>query len=311
MKLAERPPQARPNILMYGPEKAGKTAGACTAPGGILLFNNDLPNATRFARSKRRDPEGRILEPEIAPYVEGTHPVFDLMREIMEAVAKPNQNVVDVVVTDPVGELYRRLLEEVSNRAIKPTFDHRIVVTTYMERFFRFLCEEPSVSAIFICHEMQADRGGDEGLELLPFVGSKTSSMSGLGPKLRSMVDIVAYCGVSVQEDGSKEYGAQLITHAGRRGGDRFACLGDYQPLDLEDWWRLIAASESEDGVNVEPDEPEPVPDPTPASPAASTLTGSTTPSGEQDSSDSGNGSTSSKPASGSRRRGSRAKAAA
>jgi hypothetical protein len=211
---------------------------------GTILFNLDLPNATRYARSKKRDPDGRVMEVELPPFEERKLPVFDLMGEISRSVADPRQEVAEVVVTDPMGELYRRLLEEVSNRSIHPTFDHRLWVTTQIERYCRFLCELPTISAIFVCHELPVKDESTESFERLPFTGTTNIN---LGAKLMSMVDVIAYAGVSVQENGAKEYGAQLIIDQGRRGGDRFDCLGDYRPLDLKDWFAAIAGAEVAD----------------------------------------------------------------
>lgn len=259
MKFAKPPSEVppRPNVLIYGPEKSGKTALATSAGGGTLLFNLDLPNATRYARSRKRDPEGRIQELELAPWMSwedatragvSRTPLLDLMGEVSTAVADPRQDFCEAIAVDPVGELYRRLLEEQSDRTMRPNYDQRMAVITYIERFCRFLCEIPTISAVIVCHELMFDT--DEGIEYLPFVGSKNSSQGNLGQKLRGMVDIVAYTGIIRHEDGEKEYMAQLITEKGRRGGDRYDCLGDMRPANLAEWFETIAQYEGSGQVS-------------------------------------------------------------
>jgi hypothetical protein len=243
MDYAPPPGDPRPNILLYGPNKVGKTAGACSAPGDVLLFNCDLPNATRYARRREGD---RVREILLPPFVEGRRPILEIMLEIqVETMA--GTSFADVVVVDPISELYRRLLDEVSNKAMKPSFDHRLAVTVYIERFCRMLCEAPPAS-VFVCHELLVKDEATESFERLPHTGTTNTN---LGTKLMGMVDIIGYCGVSRQEGGAKEYGAQLFPGDGRRGGDRFDVLGDYQPLDLVYWWELIAAQKV---VSTEPE---------------------------------------------------------
>ncbi len=237
MDFAPPPGAPTPNVLLYGPAKTGKTAGACSAPGRAWLFNCDLGAATRYAR--RREGE-RVKEIALPPYEEGKVNLLRKMMEIQDAVMQAEPDV-DVVVVDPLSELYRRLLDEVSNRTMKPTFDHRLAVTVYMERFARMLCDAP-VAAVFVCHELIIENKATESYDTLPNTGTSNPN---LGSKLLGMVDIIGYTGMVRHEDGSKEWGAQLIIEKGRRGGDRFDCLGDYQPLNLAHWWKLIEEAEN------------------------------------------------------------------
>lgn len=242
-----RPPPSGlpvPNIMLYGPPKTGKTTAACTYPGGKLLLNTDSSeNATRYARSKRNDPEGQIMEPVIKDYEPGVTigtPVLKTMGEITRMAEDPAQDFVSCVIVDPVHELYRLLLEEQSMRSMNPTLQQRLAVTTYLERFARALVKSP-LACVFVFHELPVRDEAEETMEKLPFTG--TSNMN-LSQKLQGLVDIVAYTGVHEKEDGSKEYGAVLVHNKGRRGGDRFDALGKYQPLDLARWMRIIKAHE-------------------------------------------------------------------
>lgn len=224
------------NVLLYGPPKTGKTTGAATAPGAVLYVNADLRNATKYAHGQ--DAEGRIMEPLIPPFEKGTTPVRDLLREIM--VAARQQPTWDTVVIDPIGELYRRMLEEGSGQAKRPSFDHRQDATTDLERFCRFMCEAP-VNFVIVAHEMQAD--GDDGVSSIPFTGSKTGSQSGIGPKIMGMVDVIAYT-AAIEVEGQKEpaYVAQLVPGKGRPAGGRFPELMDeaVRPVNLTEWFELV-----------------------------------------------------------------------
>jgi hypothetical protein len=232
-KAAGRPHHA--NVLLYGPPKTGKTAGACSAPGAVALVNLDLPNATQFAHS--RDGEGRIHEIEF----EGMQTLIDLHEAVHQKPA------FDTVVVDPIGELHRRLLEEASGRAVRPTLNQYGDVGTHLERFCRMLCEAP-VNAIFVAHETPVKDEASGTMERLPWTGTTNPA---LGQKIMGMVDIVGYTAVlEVEGQAEPDYVAQLISAQGRRGGDRFNALGDWRKLDLTEWFQTAGV-----GGEATPDE--------------------------------------------------------
>jgi hypothetical protein len=221
-----------PNILLYGPPKTGKTTGACTAPGSIGLLNCDLPNASWYAH--QRDAEGRIKEI-----------VYEQFETLIEVITelRAEGNTLDSVVVDPVGELHRRVLEDQSARAVRPSLNQYGDTSTHIERFCRALCELP-VTAVFVCHEYPVKDEGSGQLERLPWTGTTNPA---LGSKLMGMVDIVGYTGVVEHENGEREYIAQLVTQQGRRGGDRFGgVLGDWAPVNIERWMSIIGATKEE-----------------------------------------------------------------
>jgi len=223
MEFVNPPEQPYANVLLYGQPKTGKTAGACSAPGSVLLLNADLPNATHYAHAQ--DHEGRVKEVR----VEGKA----TLQEIMAAAYPKSGPGWDTVVIDPVGELHRRLLEEASNMAVRPTMNQYGDVGTMIERFCRFMCEAPC-NTVIVCHELSIKDEELGRFERVPFTGTNNPA---LGAKLMGMVDILGYTGITTLEDGSTAYAAQLTTGQGRRGGDRFAVLGDWRPMDLTEWF--------------------------------------------------------------------------
>lgn len=254
MTLAFRKPdgdQVYANILLYGGPKTGKSIGASSAPPGVLFLNLDLPNATRTARAMR--PDGSLMEVEF----QGFQTLVDTIHALNQQSGNGTDRVIETVVVDPLGELYRLLLEEASDRAVRPTLPQRGDVSIHIERFCRGLCEA-DVNVVLVAHEVTSKDEGTGLHERLPWTGTSNPA---LGSKLMGMVDIVGYTGVIEKEDGTKDYVAQLVNSQGRRGGDRFDVLGDWRTLDLTEWVGLAR------GANAHATEPlAEEPDPRPGS---------------------------------------------
>jgi hypothetical protein len=180
------------------------------------------------------------MEPELPePNEEGQLRMMALMAEIAREVASSKSTIIDSVVVDPIGELYRRCLEDQARRVVRPPLNAFGDVGVHIERFCRFLCGTPHITTVLVCHELaQKDDAAGEFLKI-PFTGTKAGSET-LGQKLMGMVDIVGYTGLRENEDGTKEYLAQLIPVKGRQGGDRFNCLGDCRPIDIAEWIACI-----------------------------------------------------------------------
>src|SRR5579875_435622 len=201
------PPSATPtlNVLLYGPPKTGKTTGAASAPGPILYLNLDLPNAARFAHLLHG---GEIREAQF----EGLQTLNDVVHELHSG----NTDYRTVVV-DPVGDLHRALLEEASDRAVRPTLNAYGDTSTYVERFCRSLCQAP-VNVVLVCHDYEVRDEATGEVMRLPWTGTSNPR---LGRALMGMVDIVGYTGVVEDEEGELTYVAQLVPAKGRIGGVR------------------------------------------------------------------------------------------
>jgi hypothetical protein len=236
--LGERP---HVNVLLYGPGKSGKTTGALSAPEGKLCLNFDQPNSTYFART-HRDQDGSIMEPVMPRYEEGKLHTENLLNEValtyQHHLEEGTEPFCETVVADPIGQLHRRLLEDLSRKRIRPTLDHYGDVSKIIERWCRFMCEVAPCNFVIVCHDRPVKDELEGTFVRLPFTGTTNPD---LGQRLIEMVDIVGYTG-RLDQDGESKYVAQLFNGNGRQGGDRFGVLGDYRELNLEDWLNTIAS---------------------------------------------------------------------
>lgn len=204
----------RPNILLYGEPKTGKTTAAASLDGGVVYLNLDLDNATQSVRAT--DTDGRILEPEY----EGLSTLDEL-----EAEAKKASPFMDVLVADPIGDLHRKLLEEESRYAVRPSRDAYGDVAIRVERFCREICDAPGLSAVLVCHDTEVKDERTGNINRLPFTGTSNPT---LGRKLMQMVDVIAYTGAvevvdaTGKKTGAIEFHAQLVSANGRIAGSRW-----------------------------------------------------------------------------------------
>jgi hypothetical protein len=215
------------NILLYGEPKTGKSTGAASAPGPILYLNADAPNALVFAR--RTHGNDKITEVK----VEGHATLLAAGRAI-------EKGEFETVVIDTVGETYREVLDAASSRALRPQVQFYGDTGTHIERFCRWLCEQP-VNVVFVCHEQKTPDEETGVIERMPYTGTKSSV---LAAKLLAMVDVIGYTGrVEGEGDEPDRYMATLVPAPGRRGGDRFGVLGRARDLNLSEWVGLARES--------------------------------------------------------------------
>jgi hypothetical protein len=227
LEFVEPSEELNVNVMLYGPPKTGKTAGACTAPGPVLVVNADSPNATRWAHAHR---EGLH---EIK--VHGLATLIDVVNELND-----NPDRFASVVVDPIGELHRQVIEGISGRAIRPKLNDYGDVAVHLERFCRALCALP-VTAVFVAHETSQKDEDSGAFERLPWTGTTNPA---LGGKIMSMVDIIGYTGVIQNaENADPRYVAQLLPGGGRKGGARFGDLGAVREVNISEW---VAEAEAE-----------------------------------------------------------------
>ena len=224
------------NVLLMGRPKQGKTTGACSAPGLVAYLNWGEPNAVELGHELYGD---RIQEVD----VQGIS-VKALLSEVMQSCYPADGNpMVDTWVCDPVGDLHRRLLKELSNQAVRPSRDTYGDVSTMVEDFLRFMCEAPC-NFVIVAHDNATKPA--EGEAAHPFTGTSNPAV---GHKVMQMVDVIAYVGLVVDDDGRYRPMAQIVPTNERPVGvrGRFNRLLEDEEvrksgavdLNLTEWFRI------------------------------------------------------------------------
>lgn len=240
LRMRKPPVAPKPNVLLYGMPKTGKTTAAAGAPGKKLLLNGDTVNSSRRAHEIAGD---SLDEAEI----EGLQTLID----VGHLIKTPNAGGYDTIIMDPISDVYRLLVEDLSKRALRPSLPLYGDAGVHLERFCRALCEAP-VNVVLVAHVRPFDRETADGKVSMdvPFTGSSTNPTLGL--KIASMVDVIGFTGILRPEDGEPIYAAQLIEQQGRLGGDRFNVIAPdgWAPLDLADWFGRINAASAKPATN-------------------------------------------------------------
>jgi hypothetical protein len=202
----------------------------------VLLVNCDLPNASWFAHRVTKD----LIEVHYESFKDTMIAIAESLKKKDLTFGGLSKKPVQTIVLDPVGELYRRMLEEFSQSAVSPSLPTYQAVQVHLERFCRFLCESQDVNFVMTAHEFPVQDESSGEVEKLLWAGTKANSQS-MSQKLMGMVDVVGYTAVVEKEGGGYEYVAQLVNGKGRRGGDRFDdLLGEGEvsrPVNLAEWF--------------------------------------------------------------------------
>lgn len=205
------------NVLIYGAPGSGKTVGATTAPGPVVVLNAEGPGALRKSRELHGDAKIREIAITGKADLDGAY-----------LWLRDGGDGTKTVVVDTVGEVYRILLEEQGGDT--PSLQHYGHVNTTIERFVRALRDLP-MNVVLVCHEELISDGTTGETIRQPVTGGKK-----LPAQLMAQVDVVAYTKVVPQDDGAPEYMAQLVNGSGRLGKDRSGRLGAARPIDITDW---------------------------------------------------------------------------
>lgn len=217
------------NIVLYGPTGNGKTVGACSAPGPLLLVNAEGPDRSRKAHGLYGD---KIKEIK-----------FDKTNaaQVLEQVyfsAKAGE--FKTYVFDTAGEIYQAELDQRSASG-KISLPMRGDAVEKLERYYRSLRDLP-VNVVIVAQE-QIDDQEDEAVRI-PQVGPQKARLSG---KVQEFASILSYIGVVPEEgDNPRRYVGQLVETAGRRAKDSSGSLGDFRDLDLTEWIEMASAAMSE-----------------------------------------------------------------
>jgi AAA domain len=227
-------PDERPktwNTLLYGPSGKGKTMGALSAPGPILLVNADGPDSSRKGHAIYGEKIKEVV-------LDKTNASLMLKNVYLELV---NGSEFKTVVFDTMGEIYTALLDEWSNSG-KIGLNLRGDASVMIERYVRSLRDLP-YNVILVAQEQIEDSETDDGKERIvkPLVGPREGL---LWVKVIQAMSIVAYVGEVPAKDGQpKRWVGQLVESKGRRTKDRSEALGAYRDLDLTEWFTTATAS--------------------------------------------------------------------
>jgi hypothetical protein len=245
MKLVKPEAVPKRSVLLYGPPKTGKTAGAATAPKPALLLNVDLPNASWFAHQR----EEGLYEIGYESFNDTLMVLGQHMKDGDLTFGGLLPEPAETFIIDPVGELYRRMMEDLSGRAVSPSLPTYQAVQVHLERFCRAFCESPLINFVMTAHENPVQDESSGNVEMLLWAGTKSNSLH-MSQKLMGMVDVVGYTAVVEKEGGGFEYVAQLVNGKGRRGGDRFDSLLEQgqvaRAVNLTEWFNAGAKPEKE-----------------------------------------------------------------
>jgi AAA domain len=222
-------------VLLYGPSGVGKTTGALSAPGPVLLLNAEGPDGPNYAREELgRD----VHEVEVTGYGSLEAAYFHVRDRLGDE---------PTIVVDSLGEVYRVLLEDLSGKAIRPTLPQYGEATVRLERFCRSLRDLPH-HVVWVAGERAIKDEETGGFERLPITGTTNPD---LGSKVMAMATVTGYCGFLAPEGNVEQnhgrYVAQLYNGHGRRGKDRTGRIGSAGVVDvnLTDWVRLAGRPEN------------------------------------------------------------------
>jgi hypothetical protein len=165
------------------------------------------------------------------------------LTQVIQFIDKHEEQIGSVVI-DTIGELHRQLLHELVDANPKvesATLQMFGLANTRVERFCRWMLNRKPVFVI-VCHEsldMDASTGN---IQKMPMTGGRQ-----LPQMLSAMVDIVGYCGVTLEE-GRETWYTSFRSDGAKYGKDRTGKLGVNRRNDIQRWIQVINASSGKDG---------------------------------------------------------------
>ena len=234
-KFVETREQPFWNVVLYGPEGTGKTVGALSAPGPVLLLNAEGENAAHFARTIYSNVHEIPL-----PMSGGAK---DLLDEALLWLKSPAGEAVKTVVLDSLSEVHGAILRDMAKDPDHPTLPERGDTNTWLERYAMSLRDLPQ-NVVLVCHEIWTKDEVTGVIERSPNPGSPNVAF---GKKFTGpFADIVGYT-ARVDEKGEEtKFMAQLVDGNGRRAKNRGGVLGKFAELNLTEWFALLGAPETE-----------------------------------------------------------------
>ena len=220
------------NVVLYGPEGTGKTVGALSSPGPVLLLNAEGENAAHFARTVYSN-----VHEVIVPMDGGAKDLLDEAHLWLRDTDAGKQT--KTVVLDSLSEIHGAILRDMAKDPDHPTLPERGDTNTWLERYAMSLRDLP-LNVVIVAHETWTKDDVTGVIERSPYAG--TSNVA-FGKKFTGpFADIVGYT-ARVDEDGGTRFMAQLVDGNGRRAKNRGGVLGKFAELNLTEWFALLGGT--------------------------------------------------------------------
>lgn len=235
---------SRFRVVLWAAPGEGKSVGAASAPGPLLVISADRPGAYRYARKHHKGKT--ILEVRY----EGADTLSEVYRYLRDT------GEVKTVIIDPFQHVYDKIVD-----VAPPNRDGDADYQWVNKKVTGFLysLRDFDINVVIVAHEKLNDGKKGDG-KLYPALGGPS-----LINKILAESDIVAHVERTTSEDGkSVRYEAQLTPVR------NLVCkqstpaeLGDRAPLDLTAWFAAAAPDTSDvpfgsDGVESDDDQGEP-----------------------------------------------------
>lgn len=229
-------------VCLWAPSGEGKSVGAASAPGPIVVLSADRPGAYRTPRRLHRDTV--LME---TPY-KNAQSFVDLFRFLRD---HPTGQATKTVVLDYFGGIYDKLVEEVPKKS-----DGDPNWQAVNKKIFSFIqaLREFDINIVIVAHEKLSDGKKGDG-KLYPSLGGPA-----LINKIMAEMDIVAH----VEREGegkAAKYMARVASGHGIVGKDSTDALGERPELNLTAWFETVANFEKAELSDILWEQPVEVPD--------------------------------------------------
>jgi hypothetical protein len=210
-------------VVLWAAPGEGKSVGAASAPGPILVISGDRPGAYRFARRHHNDKDIREVR-------------FVDSQTLADAYTylKGDGQDVRTVIVDPFGPIYDKLAEEFPTAKGETNWQG----LNKKIKGFLFSLRALDVHVVIVAHEKLNDGEG----KLYPQLG---------GPALINTIlaesDIVAHVERQADREGEPpQYVAQLAPTGSHVCKESTGLLGARRPLDLSEWFEAATPDDSD-----------------------------------------------------------------